>query len=87
MISICPYCEKQFDRHLCTGGDVDITPDEGDMAMCIACGSIGVFTKESGIRKPNAEEVREIAESKDIQRMIRIWKATEAIRPPHLRRH
>lgn len=56
----CPTCGYQMDGHSAIG-DEDATPDEGDVSVCIACGSIGVYVWMTALggfilRKPTPDE-------------------------------
>jgi hypothetical protein len=55
----------------------EVTPDEGDVSVCINCGEISMFTAEGKLREPTPEEFTLLAKSKEVLSLV---QATQTIR-------
>jgi len=69
----CLSCDTELDGHAETGGS-DLTPEEGDLSMCIYCGALAYYTMTDGVlglRHPTGEEHRELIRNSEVQQMLR----------------
>lgn len=62
--SVCCECGAKLDG---AAGEGDITPDPGDMSVCIYCGSLNVFSDNLTLRKPTVEEYVESTKNRKLQ--------------------
>lgn len=46
-VSTCPHCQYEMDA--CTSVDGDAVPKEGDISVCLNCGSFLEFNHELGL--------------------------------------
>jgi NAD-dependent SIR2 family protein deacetylase len=60
----CPKCGYKMDRT--TGAFEDAQPMEGDISMCLACGSPAIFRKDLTIRIPTEEEALDLAVNPEV---------------------
>lgn len=57
----CPTCGYRMDAHSAVGTE-DATPTDGNLSVCIACGSLAIYASVLGtltLRQPTAEEREE----------------------------
>ena len=57
--ALCPTCNKSLDGAL--GVDYTGAPKPNDIAICLYCHSINVFTEDLTLETANAKVLREIA--------------------------
>jgi hypothetical protein len=69
----CPVCETKLDA--CTGVNHDDTPREGDVTLCIGCGSFLVFGPELQLRPMTDAEVGDL----DDETRITLQRARRSI--------
>lgn len=69
----CPACETKLDA--CTGVNHDDTPKEGDVTLCIGCGSFLAFGPELQLRILTDAEIGEL----DDDTRITMQRARRAI--------
>ena len=55
----CPHCKGKIDAST-SADQIYRVPVEGDFSICFHCGEIGVFTKESKLRKPTIEDLQDV---------------------------
>ena len=69
----CPYCDSDHDsdQHPCFGAGPAV-PHGGDILLCTACGSWGIFEHDA-IRAPNAIELRDINRNPECLRIMNAW--------------
>lgn len=76
---ICPYCDRHMDRvQEVLGDEEDHMPEDGDVTLCIGCGSFSVFdsSAKGGLRKPSPTDLEEIALEPELRRVWRAWALT-----------
>ncbi|WP_423396052.1 hypothetical protein [Burkholderia sp. LMG 21824] len=86
MKTFCPYCGKENTEHMNARDETGhvgyassqqyITPEPGDVSICIRCGQYAVFTDNGTLREPTDDEAREFARDHDMQVMRAIWERT-----------
>lgn len=53
--SFCPACKHEIDS--ATHLDLPVTPEVGDIAVCVYCGSINTFVATDQLRCATKEEI------------------------------
>jgi NAD-dependent SIR2 family protein deacetylase len=56
-------------------------PMNGDMTLCIYCGSLNIFDSELLLRPPTDEEIFEAAKSSEVQRAREVICSMRGIKP------
>lgn len=71
----CPFCSYILDATSEVEGE-DITPSEGDIALCWNCGEWMVFSEaaEGGLREPTDDEYVEIGTEPRFRAIRAAWK-------------
>lgn len=52
----CPACNYHMDATTKAYGDGDAKPKQGDVSMCLMCGTLMVFNADLTVRKPTTDE-------------------------------
>lgn len=80
----CPYCGYQMDATTAVDGPGDKEPKAGDVAFCIACGRVAVFTSILGRLRPVPPTAEQLAEYLADPRIGGIIDAWNVVRARHL---
>jgi ssRNA-specific RNase YbeY (16S rRNA maturation enzyme) len=56
--NFCPNCQKEVDAATPMGTNRE--PRVGDLAICINCASLLIYTRKMNLRLPNDKEAREL---------------------------
>ena len=75
--AICPVCNKKADGATCTDPDNELGPQSGDVAICVECQAINIYTEESTLRPPTVEELEQLP-------MVEIIKAQKILKEFHI---
>jgi hypothetical protein len=80
--NVCLKCGYKFEA---ASGAYDnaITPEEGDISVCLNCGAALVFNKDLSLRYPTPEEKAEITMNKEVlqAQIVRAHVVTKDLRP------
>lgn len=69
----CLECGEQLDAATSNNEpDAEVLPSEGDVSICFSCGNVAIFTDKLFLRPPNNGESREIENSPEIKRAVKM---------------
>jgi hypothetical protein len=68
--SACPRCGTPVDAATGVFDARDGSPGPGDVTVCLYCAAVSVFDADLRLRPPTAEERREMAQDKRVQRTV-----------------
>lgn len=67
----CFNCHKEMDAATPHPDETDVRgPVEGDVAVCLYCSHIGIYTVEFQLRAPTEAEMDEIAALPEVQKLL-----------------
>lgn len=72
----CPFCSKHVPNHE-NLTDEFLQPEEGDLSVCIKCGSICVFDEDLYLRKPTEEELAEAMANEEMLAVLNAWNSIQ----------
>ncbi len=70
--TVCPWCRKNNDA--ATSVFTIAVPKEGDVSMCIGCGSVALFAADLSLRKPTRVEQFDIDSDLDVLALRKAWR-------------
>lgn len=74
----CPHCQAELQASSNAELGEDGAPVDGDATICIKCGEWAIFEDEaSSLRKPDDDELQEIAMDKHLRKMRAAWVAMD----------
>lgn len=70
----CPYCRAVHEA--ATGVTGAVSPNDGDISMCIQCGRLSIFEDAAphGTRKPTEHEFKQLLENDEIKLLLAAYK-------------
>jgi len=74
--AVCPTCGESADGATCIDLDNEEGPQPGDVAICIECQTVNIYTDEYSLRVPTEEELNNLP-------MDEINRAREALKEFH----
>ena len=74
----CPVCFSKNDGHSSVSDEEDSVPSDGDISMCIYCGTLSNYRAVGDsmkLEQVSDEELEELLKMPDIQRALAIGRA------------
>lgn len=78
---LCPYCDAASDGWGDPAGEPSRAPEVGDVALCLYCGEMSLYTAALMLRKPDVFEAAQLAADPDYREARQIWESFIAAHP------
>ena len=75
-VAICPNCHAKADGAFSVDPDHEIYPQPGDVAICVDCQAINIYSDDHSLRAPTEEELKNLP-------MVEISRAQKALKEFH----